>query len=271
MPWKTALVAVDRPPPPVVPPDVYDADYYESCCAGFAEWSTSSGRAMAGVYPATLDRAGFAAGQTVVDIGTGRGELVALAVQRGAARAVGVEYSAAAIELARKTLRAHDIIERAELILADARAVPLPDQCADLVTMLDVVEHLAAAELTVSLAEAHRLLRPGGRLLIHTFPNRSIYDITYRTLWLLGGHRKGWPKDPRNDYERLMHVGEQSKLGLTRALRRARFHQVRVELGAWVYTDFVPGPRGRQVYERLARLPLINRWAVGNLWAQAIR
>jgi cyclopropane fatty-acyl-phospholipid synthase-like methyltransferase len=38
--------------------------------------------------------------------------------------------------------------------------------------MLDVVEHLTPTELDRTLAQARRILAPGGRLYIHTFPNR---------------------------------------------------------------------------------------------------
>ena len=259
-------------PPPVVPADVYVEDYYRSCCGGHEAWSASGGGSSDGMYDAFLDRAGFTAGQVLVDLGCGRGELLAAAVARGAARAVGVEYAESAVRLAEQTLDAQKAGERAEVVFGDVRAVPLPDGSADLVTLLDVVEHLAPAELDAALAEAHRLLRPGGRVLVHTMPNRAVYEVTYRALralWRLGGRR--WPRDPRNEWERLMHVNEQTVGSLRRAMRRSGLRDVQVEVGAWVYTDFVPSGRARRVYERLSTVPGARRLVLANLWGEARR
>src|SRR6266851_619965 len=147
---------------PLVPPELYTEHYFRTCCGDHETWSRSSGREVGGIYSAILRRAGLRPGQVVVDLGTGRGELLAVAVEQGAERAIGVEYAEAAVTLARQTLEVHGVTDRAEAILADARSVPLDDGTADLVTMLDVVEHLSPAELVRTLGEALRILKPGG-------------------------------------------------------------------------------------------------------------
>jgi len=259
-------------PLPVVPPDVYDDEYFRQCCAGAAEWSASGGREVAPVYRVALQRAGFRPGAVVVDVGTGRGELPVVAAEMGAARAFGVEYSAAAIELAYRTAEAHGATDRVEFILADARSIPVPSGFADLVTMLDVVEHLAQPELDRALAEAHRMLRPGGNVLIHTFPTRTIYNVTYRVLrWSHPAWRRRWPVDPRNDYERLLHINEQSVSTLRRALRRAGFARPNVKVGLWVYTEHVPAASAKRVYHALARVPVLRPLGVSNIWAEATK
>ncbi len=259
-------------PPPAVPAAAYDEPYYRCCAAGYEEWERTGGGSIGGIYAHVLERTGFAAGQTLVDLGCGRGELVALAAGAGARRAVGVEYAAAAVEIARRTFAAQGVSDRAEIILADARAVPVASGTADLVTMLDVVEHLTPAELDAALGEAMRILRPGGRLLIHTFPNRAVYEVTYRLQRLAHpGRWRRWPANPRNEHERLMHVNEQTPRRLAATLRRAGFADVRAPLGRWVYTDFVPEPRARRLYERLARHRPTAGLAVGNMFGEALR
>ena len=60
------------------------------------------------------------------------------------------EWGAAAVPLARQTLEQHGITDRSNVVLGDARRLPLEAGSVDVVAMLDVVEHLAAQELALS-------------------------------------------------------------------------------------------------------------------------
>lgn len=259
-------------PPPAVPPALYDEHYYRKCCAGSIEWEASDGQQIANLYVGMAARAGVGAGDVVVDLGTGRGEFLVAALDRGAGRAVGVEYSEDAIKLARHTLEIHGLTDRAEVVEADVRRVPVPDGTADLVTMLDVIEHLAPAELALALSEAYRILKPGGRLLAHTFPTSTLYDVTYRIHRLVvPRHRRTWPANPRLEGEIAMHVNEQTLGRLRATVRRAGFRPARVTVGEMVYADFVPDEGARRLYGRLARIPGARRFAVADLWVDAVR
>lgn len=256
--------------PPAVSPGVYDEHYYRSGCIGSRQWEQSQGSEMSGFYAGCLERARFEPGGAIVDVGTGRGELLAAAIERGARRAIGVDYSPDGVQLASETLAARGIDDRAEVLLADARRLPVEDGTADLVTMLDVVEHLSAAELDATLVETLRVLAPNGSLFIHTLPSRTVYDVTYRfQRALVPGRRRRWPADPRNDYERQMHVGEQTLGSLRRALRRAGFDAVDVRPGEWVHADFVPDERARKLYWRLAKRRPTARFGVADIWGRA--
>lgn len=264
--------AAEPLPAPVVPSDTYDDHYFRKVCLGASEWSESDGRRAAGVYPGFLKRAELRGGEVVVDFGTGRGELLAVAIEEGASRAVGFEYAAAAVQLARRTLDAHGVGDAASVFMADARAIPLRGDVADLVTMIDVVEHLAPDELALTLREAFRVLRPGGRIVIHTTPSRTIYETTYRLLRSSRARwRRTWPADPRNDYERAMHVNEQTVTSLGRTLRHAGFRPARATLGLQVYTQHVPDARAKRVYHLLAKVPLLARLGVADIWARGVK
>lgn len=260
-------------PDPVVPPDAYTEDYYTHWCAGYEEWTSSGGAKFAGIYPGVLAQAKFKPGVVLVDVGTGRGEMLAVAVENGATRAIGIEYAPTAVEMARKTLEVHGVADRAEVHLADARRIPVDDDTADLVTMVDVVEHLSREELDRSLLEVKRILKPGGRVIIHTMPNRTVYDVTYKWQRLLvPGRRKKWPDDPRlYDLEREMHINEQTVTSLRGYMKRAGFSPMRVWLGHWVYTDFVPDERARRLYTLLAAFPPTRRLGISDLFAEGTK
>lgn len=260
-----------EPAPPAVSPDLYDETYYTSVCGGHEEWSASGGQQGAPIYSVTLQQAGFTPGMVLLDVGTGRGEMLAVAVELGATRAIGVEYAAAGALLAARTLAARQVGDRAHVLQADARALPLPDGSVDMVSMLDVIEHLSPVELDAALAEIHRVLRPGGLLVGHTFPTATIYDVTYRLLRRAWPRARSWPADPRVEYEHLMHVNEQTVRGLRASVARAGFVGAEVKLGKWVYADFVPSQRARGVYRRLARWRLTRPLAVANIWVHARR
>lgn len=258
-------------PDPVVPAAAYDEAYYLQACMGHEAWAADPGAAIHGTYAYALTRAGLAPGQTLVDIGTGRGELLALAMQSGAGRAIGLEYSEAAVALAHRTLEAQGV--EAEVLLADARAVPLADGIADLVTLLDVVEHLAPAELHQALREARRILRPGARIVCHTFPNRLVYDVTYRLQRLaVPGRRRRWPADPRGELERSMHVNEQTRRSLRRALVDAGFQDVRATFGELIHDAIVPeaDAAARTLVHRLAAHRPTRALGRADLWAHGV-
>lgn len=258
-------------PRPAVPATIYDEGYYLHKCAGSEDWVASGGRQLDPLYRGSLERAAMAPGDVVVDLGTGRGELLAAAVELGASVAVGIEYSHDAVSLARRTLAANGVGDRATVLAADARRLPLPTGFADLVTMLDIVEHLTSDELHATLVEAGRVLRPGGRVFVHTLPNRLVYSVTYRCQRLARpGRWHTWPADPRVELERAMHVNEQTQSSLRRTLRRAGLGNVSVQLGAIVYDGFVPDERARRTYHRLARRPLTARFGVADLWGQGV-
>lgn len=114
--------------------------------------------AFAGLTPQAagplLDAAGVRAGIRVLDIAAGPGYVTAAASERGA-EAVGIDFSAAMIARARSRRPGLD------LRVGDAEALPVEDASFDAVVMNFGLLHLARPER--ALAEAFRVLRPGGR------------------------------------------------------------------------------------------------------------
>lgn len=98
-------------------------------------------------------------GMRVLDFGAGTGELVALLRKAGIDTA-GFEYSSAAREYCRQ--------HRATELFDDLAS--LPAQRYDLITMIEVIEHLT--DLRGVLRRVRELLKPGGMLFVTT-PNRK--------------------------------------------------------------------------------------------------
>src|SRR4051794_40809676 len=93
----------------------------------------------------------------VVDVGCGDGALVRHLARRGA-RAIGVEIGTE--PLARG--RAHEPVGGERYLEGGAQALPLDDASADMVVFANSLHHVPAALLETALAEAARVLRPGG-------------------------------------------------------------------------------------------------------------
>jgi len=258
-------------PPPAVPPDIYTVEYYLNCASGFDRYEASMGLDLPAPEADLLRRAEVCDGMRVLDVGSGRGEVVFNAAKSGAT-AVGIDYASAALSLARGMLGKHpEIRDRVLFLHGDARCMPLVSAGFDRAFMLDVVEHLLPEELNQALSEVRRVLRPGGVLYVHTMPNVRFYRYAYPVLRLLAGvaQRKHLPRDPRSQYERDMHVNEQSARSLRRSLVAAGF-----EVELW-FSDFVrspldPGPLDR-VVRAVGRRPPFRPVATFNVFAHAQR
>lgn len=114
---------------------------------GFAELTSQSVRPL-------LDGANVGRGTRVLDVATGPGYIAAAAASRGA-QVVGVDFSAAMIDHARRRT------PHVEFREGDAEALPFPVHSFDAVIIGFGLLHLSNPDR--ALEEAHRVLAPGGR------------------------------------------------------------------------------------------------------------
>ncbi|QBM76127.1 metalloregulator ArsR/SmtB family transcription factor [Sphingomonas sp. AAP5] len=109
----------------------------------------------------------------LIDIGTGTGRMLELFAGR-AGQALGIDRSSEMLRLARAKLSERGL-SNAELRQADLYALPLGDAAAD-VAIVHHVLHFAQ-QPGAAIAEAARVLKPGGRLLIADFAAHDREDL----------------------------------------------------------------------------------------------
>ncbi len=122
--------------------------------------SMTIGRGRAARAVADLARIGEC--DVVVDVGCGPGTAVREARRRGA-MAIGVDPGAEMLSLAR-WITAVRRLDRVRFLDGAAESLPLPDGVATVVWALSSVHHWH--DRSVGVAEARRVLAPGGRLLL---------------------------------------------------------------------------------------------------------
>jgi arsenite methyltransferase len=136
----------------------FGAELYDPAEAGAAV-SASLG---CGVPTAVAD---LHAGETVLDLGSGAGADVLISARRvgPAGRAIGLDMTDEMLALARANAAAAGV-ENVEFVKGYIEEIPLPDASVDVVISNCVIN--LAADKRIVLAEAARVLRPGGRFAV---------------------------------------------------------------------------------------------------------
>lgn len=138
-----------------------------------------------------------------LDLGAGVGFFVDELAGRGVT-AWGIEHALVACARQRSPRR---------VLCADAQGLPIASGSVDAVAFCDVIEHLPDPAST--LTECHRVLRPGGVLLVITLNAHSLARP-------LLGRKWAWYQDPT-------HLRLFSRSALEGAMRSAGFSRLRVE------------------------------------------
>ena len=104
-------------------------------------------------------------GETVLDLGSGAGMDVLLSARRVGpdGKAYGLEMTEEMLQLARAN-QAGSGADNVEFLKGHIEAIPLPDASVDVVVSNCVIS--LSVDKTAVFAEAHRVLRPGGRLAV---------------------------------------------------------------------------------------------------------
>jgi demethylmenaquinone methyltransferase/2-methoxy-6-polyprenyl-1,4-benzoquinol methylase len=146
----------------------------------------------------------------VVDVACGTGDLsiamhrakqrLAAWAVRGPAKTIGIDFTYEMLPIAMHKSASDSGPSPIIYLNGDAQALPLPDTCADVVSIAFGIRNVA--EPATAIAEFHRVLNPGGRLVILEFslPThpllRALYNFYFRkilprTATLISGDKTG--------------------------------------------------------------------------------
>lgn len=232
----------------------YTLKYYTTQSDGFEVFQRSTGRELPPRLEYLYRLAAVEPGSLILDVGCGRGEVLAEAFSSGA-HAVGIDYSQPALELAHRSIAARSREGNVFPLLChgDAKGLPFEDRIFDVVFILDVIEHLSEDELIVVLGNIARVLKPGGVCIVST-PNHwqttiggTIISVVKRLL------RQPLPSR-KNDST---HINLKTPITLRRTLRRAGFRRISLQYCTYKkekYNDSLGGILRKLLYYHWGKL-----------------
>ena len=131
------------------------------------DWAATEARHMP-TYEHAVERVGVDPGDRILDVGCGAGTFLRLAADRGA-RPAGLDASGSLLDVAA------ELVPEADLRTGDMQWLPFADDSFDLVTGFN--SFFFAADTVAALAEAGRVARPGGTVLVQVWGNPQRCDL----------------------------------------------------------------------------------------------
>jgi MPBQ/MSBQ methyltransferase len=207
-------------------------------------------------------------GDTLLDVGAGYGAFVLSCRQHGL-DAKGYELAAFEVEMSRaRLMRAEPNADSAAVFQkGDAGRLPFRDNEFQIVSLLNVLEHVP--DYRAVLAEAVRVLRPGGRLFV-VCPNYAALrkEAHYHVAWL-----PLLPRPLASAYLRLLgrnpgffeqHIYYCSNWGVLRALRDLGMDAANLDALRLDHPELF-SPRARRILDAVgkARLLPLLKLAIG--------
>jgi len=154
----------------IVSPGLYSEEYFLIDNEGYEEYAKGLDTNIHPKFIKALNIANPQKGNTVLDLGCGRAELVYYAVKKGA-KALGIDYSEGAIKVAQNTIDKlpPEIKHLAKVEVADIVTYNFQEKY-DIIFMLEIAEHMHDWQLEEAFKKIKTILKKSGKLVIIT-PN----------------------------------------------------------------------------------------------------
>lgn len=122
--------------------------------------------------------------QVILDVATGTGDFALQAMSLNPKHISGIDISEGMLEVGRRKIKAKNLQNTIELKTGDSENIPFPENKFDAVTVAFGVRNFE--NLEKGLEEIHRVLKPGGRLIIlefsrpRGFPMKQLYNFYFK-------------------------------------------------------------------------------------------
>jgi 2-polyprenyl-3-methyl-5-hydroxy-6-metoxy-1,4-benzoquinol methylase len=181
----------------------------------------SKGQKIFSIHQTILNMAQIKPGMKVLDLGCGKGELLVYVARLGA-EVWGVDYSKAAIQLAKKSVLflPNKLRKKVKISHQDLKKLNLPANYYDRILIVALIEHVRPWEVDLLLKKIKPSLKKNGKVIIHTAPNRYVpdYGIPLYRFWHLLARGKPAAEAARHPYDLIMHINEQTQSSLKKSL-----------------------------------------------------
>lgn len=120
----------------------------------------------------------------ILDVATGTGDLAIAAMKLNPTKIIGADIAQGMLDIGKQKSAAKGFEDKIEFIKADSAALPFNDQSFDAITVAFGVRNFQY--LDKGLLEMHRVLKPGGRLVVlefskpSAFPYKQVYNFYFK-------------------------------------------------------------------------------------------
>ena len=172
-----------------IPPYIYTKEYYLQDNEGYSEYSLNLDSHIHPKFYKALKIAKIKPGETVLDVGCGRGELLYYCAKQGA-QALGIDYSQSAIDIAKETMKRlpKELQSKTQAHVGEAETFNYQHKY-DVIFFIEITEHMHHWQLERAFAKFNNILSENGRLIIMTpnflyekylQPLKKLFDIPCR-------------------------------------------------------------------------------------------
>lgn len=267
----------------------YTKEYFLKECDGFRQFNNSKSKVLPKRLKKIKSLASVQPGDRVLDFGCGRGEL-ALHFGKDKIHVIGIDTSEPAIKICNQTLKhwkkdIREIDQFVTFLRGELHQQNLPDNHFNLAILSDLIEHLTPETVTSALKEIKRLLKPNGRLLLHTSPNKyyipytgRLISLIHRILKLSGKTDNSTETIPWNirtvlppGLQKNVHVNEQSKSSLKRSLKKCGLKHIKIwfELNPHYMDKLFKNNKGFAIMNTLRKILPIKHLFYADLFCTA--
>jgi SAM-dependent methyltransferase len=222
-----------------MPDTLYSKEYFLTDCEGFVQFNSSKGRALSPRLKKIFNLAEITENMSVLDVGSGRGELVLHSAEK-CAQAIGIDFSKDAIALSEESLnnwskKNPKIKDKVKFIKGDCTCAVFAPETFDKIFLSDIIEHLEPEKFEAALDILAKTLKPNGKIIFHTSPNSIFLRYGLKIYNLIGrlyGKKLPWDmvKQLPVGLQKDFHVNCQTAYSLKKVFRSKGFRDIKIWL-----------------------------------------